>query len=136
MNTTTSEDMRRNRETATRFFASPSSLPVSFVFDEKPVSGIPALWNSKISTRSIDANIHETVFEGTDPTTGLNLRIEYTAYRDFPVIEWVGWLTNHGTVATPVIRDLLALDGVFKGTSPRCWFTAMAIFTARGDIRL
>ena len=68
--------------------------------------------------RRIDANLIETVFEGRDPATGLNVRVECLAYQDYPVVEWVMWLSNQGSAATPVLQDILALDGAFSGTSP------------------
>ena len=33
-------------------------------------------------------------------------------------MEWVAWFTNQSQDATPVIRDILALDASFNGPSP------------------
>ena len=115
---TTPHDMLRIRTLADRFFGRAADLPISFVLDGKPLSGIPDHWHPVSNMRWIDANIRETVFEGTDPTTGLHIRVECTQYRDFPVIEWVAWFTNHGQAPTPIIRDILAMDGVVQGASP------------------
>jgi len=112
------DDMDRGRGWTNRLFSSPTSLPISFMLDGKAVAGIPEDWGSRSSRRRIDANIIETVFEGHDAKTGLKLRIEYMEYLDYPVVEWVAWLANTGSQVTPVLSDILALDGSFEGTSP------------------
>ena len=116
--TTTAEDMNQSRQWLSRLFAGPSELPVSFVLDGKATYGIPQQWRPQVTRRTIDANIHETIFEGNDPATSLNLRVECTEYRDYPVMEWVAWLTNKGSDTTPIIRDIRALDAAFPGSSP------------------
>ena len=120
------EDMQKSREWAGRFFSDPADLPVSFVFDGRDVGGIPKDWQSVSNRRRIDANIFETVFEGNDAGSGLNVRVECTEYQDYPVVEWVAWLTNKGRETTPVISDLLAMDGTFRGSSP-------ALYHCNGD---
>ena len=112
------EDMLRSREWTGRFFSSPSDLPLSFVLGERAIAGIPEDWQPVPNRRRIDANIFETVFEGNDAGTGLNVQVACTEYQDYPVVEWVAWLTNKGHEATPVIRDILAMDGAFRGSSP------------------
>ncbi len=114
---TTAEDMRNVREWAGCFLDGPGSLPISFVYDGKPIRGIPNDWQPVTTRRRIDANIVETVFEGADPATGLRIRAEGVMYEDYPVVEWTAWLTNTGSATTPVISDLLGLDGQFDGTS-------------------
>ncbi len=60
----------------------------------------------------------ETVFEGTDPETGLNVRVEATEYKDFPVVEWVAWFTATGPDPTPILSDIQAMDAALAGASP------------------
>lgn len=112
------EDMLKSREWAGNFLSDPADLPISFVLDDKAVRGIPEEWQPVSSRRSIDANICETIFEGNDAGTGLSIRVECTEYRDYPVVEWVAWFINKGHETTPVIRDILAMDGTFKGPLP------------------
>ncbi len=116
--TTSSGDLLKSREWTGQFFTGAAQLPVSFVFDERSLRGIPEEWQPVSARHRIDANISETVFEGTDSGTGLNIRVEYTEYHDYPVVEWVVWFTNNGDEATPVIRDILPMDGTFSGSSP------------------
>jgi alpha-galactosidase len=115
---TTPEDMQKSRSWTEHFLAHPGSLPISFTYDGKKVTGIPESWHPVSHKRRIDANLIETVYEGQDPAAGLNVRVECLAYQDYPVVEWVVWLSNQGSAATPVLQDILALDGAFTGTSP------------------
>lgn len=115
---TTPGDMSQSQACAERFFSRAIDLPISFVLNGKAISGIPEDWHPISSRRRIDANISETVFEGTDPGTGLNVRVECTQYLDYPVVEWVAWFTNKGNTPTPVISDILAMNGKFQGASP------------------
>ena len=110
--------MERSRKWTSRFLAGPATLPVSFLLDGKAVTGIPADWAPESKRRRIDANIIETIFEGRDAKTGLTLRVECAEYLDYPVVEWVAWFTNTGNQPTPIISDILALDGRFEGSSP------------------
>ena len=123
---TTPDDMSKSRSWTGRFLSGPTDLPISFVFDGRAISGIPKGWRPTSNRRRIDANICETVFEGNDPATGLNVRVECTEYRDYPVVEWVAWFANRGHETTPVIRDILAMDVTFEGASP-------AVYHCNGD---
>jgi alpha-galactosidase len=111
-------DMLQSQASAKRFFSRAADLPISFVLDDQAIHGIPAAWRPVINKRRIDNNRSETVFEGTDPKTGLQVRVECTEYHDYPVMEWVAWFSNKGQETTPIIRDILALDGTFKGSGP------------------
>jgi alpha-galactosidase len=113
--------MARGRSWCGHFIAAPEQLPISFHYDGQKVSGIPAAWSPVATTRRIDANILETVFEAHDATTGLQVRAECLAYLDYPVVEWTVWLTNRGDTPTPIISDLRAIDAAFSGTSPVLW---------------
>lgn len=67
--------------------ASAATLSLSFVFDEKRITGIPVAWQPITQWRHIDANLTETIFAGQKPATGLHLRVECLADQDYPVIE-------------------------------------------------
>ncbi len=103
--TTHPADMRKCQDWSARHLACAADLPISFTLDEQPIAGIPANWQPTASRRWIDANIEETVFEGTDPATGLSLRVEVNEYRDYPAMEWVAWFTNRGQGDTPIVPD-------------------------------
>jgi alpha-galactosidase len=116
--TTRPEDMSQMRIWSERFFTNAADIPISYVLDGKATRGIPSDWRPVSTRRRIDANIAETVFEGSDPGSGLNIRVECSEYLDYPVVEWVAWFTNNGRAPTPVLSDILALDGAFSGAAP------------------
>ena len=121
MNTTASTspaDMEQLHVWTARYFASAKQLPVAFNLGGKAIAGFPDRWQATTRRQRIEANLVETVYEGTDPVTGLRLRVEVTEYQDYPVVEWVAWLTNMGTAPTPIISDLRALDATFAGDAP------------------
>ncbi len=103
------------------FVSDPAHLPISFLYDGSKVTGIPAAWTPTARTRWLDATMRETIFEGTDPRTGLTLRVEWLDYRDYPVVEWTAWLVNRAHQPTPLLQDILALDATFAGASPVLW---------------
>ncbi len=115
---TTADDLRQSRRWTEHFLSAPEHLPISFLYDGKEIRGIPSEWDPLVRTYRIDAALVETRFEGTDPETGLNLRVECLHYADFPVVEWTAWLTNTGSEPTPILSELRALDGTFEGASP------------------
>jgi len=117
-NTTRAADMEQRQRWLGEWMSAASSLPVSFLYGGRPISGIPQAWNPAMHRRRIDASIVETVFEGSDPGSGLAARVEVTRYLDYPVVEWVAWLENRGDQRSPLIEGLLALDGAFEGDSP------------------
>jgi alpha-galactosidase len=110
--------MLQGQAWAKHFFSRPADLPISFVLDNKAIHGIPQEWSPVVRKRRIDNSRSETVFEGTDPKTGLHVRLECTEYHDYPVLEWVAWFSDKEPRATPIIRDILALDGRFQGSAP------------------
>lgn len=115
---TIAEDMVLCRAWSDPILSTPGNLPVSFRYGEKAIRGIPPQWSPASARRRIDANIVETIYEGTDPETGLRLRVECLTYQDYPVVEWTAWLSNTGNGPTPLISDVLALDAAFAGSSP------------------
>jgi len=110
--------MSRIRAWTRQNLSRPEELPISFVYGGQALHGIPESWHPTSNQRRVDANITETVYEGTNTETGLAIRVECTEYRDYPVAEWVVWFTNKGSGATPVLSDVLAIDGSFAGASP------------------
>ena len=112
------KDMLNIRKWTKDFFPSVENLPISFIYNGRKINGIPDNWATKIERRRIDANIIQTDYEGTDPETGLSLRVECIEYTNYPVVEWTGWLENKSDAPTPIISDILALDNKFEGKLP------------------
>jgi alpha-galactosidase len=115
---TTPEDIAQSRFWIAYFMTDPARLPISFLYGEKAIAGIPESWNPVIHKNRIDANILQTTFEGMDGATGLAVKVECLEYRDFPVVEWTAWLSNEGEQTSLLISDFLALDGSFDASPP------------------
>ncbi len=98
-------------------FSTPDDVPLTFTYGGRAIRGIPAEFNPQVRQLRPDTNLDMWVVEGTD-AAGLNLRAECVEYRDFPVTEWVAYLTNTGAMPTPIISDLRILDREFTGTDP------------------
>jgi len=128
----TPDDMLKSRAWAIRFFSRPANLPISFMLDGKSINGIPDKWQPVSYHRRIDANISDTVFEGTDPETSLNVRVECTEYHDYPVLEWVAWFKNNGSDPTPVLHNIRAMDGTIQGISPILYHCNGDFYSAEG----
>ncbi len=111
--------MAASRAWASRFLSNPADLPIRFSLAGTDITGIPAHWKPVTRTRPIDSNMVEIVFEGVDPDSGLNVRVECLQYRDYPVVEWVAWFTNTGEVDSPTVSDIMAMDVHFDGSSPK-----------------
>ena len=123
---TNPDDMKKRSAWTGHLFSRPVTLPFSFRYQGEKISGIPLGWDPLETLRRIDANLTERVYEGVDPTSGLKIRVECLEYQDYPVVEWVVWLTNIGTTPTGMIENVLALDGEFAGLDP-------VLTTSNGD---
>lgn len=108
-------------------FVSAASVPVSFCCGGKTVRGIPEEFSPRINRIELNSSVVLTIVEGTDKN-GLTIRAECTEYRDFPVSEWVAYLTNNGEEDTPVISDFRIIGTVFSGTEP-------TLLRSNGDYR-
>ncbi len=117
------QDMAASRAWSLGYFDQPSNLPISFVLDGQQIRGIPASWHASMQSRWIDANIIETQYEGTDPASGVKVRVLASTYRDFPVVEWVAWFSNSRTDSldskqfAPLISDIQAMDVKLNASS-------------------
>ena len=115
---TTAADMKRIGGWKEHHLLTPHTLPFSYALADRRLRGIPPDFHPSVARRRIDANIVETVYEGTDDTTGLTIRVECFEYLDYPVVEWTAWFTNTGTAKTPLLSDILAIDASFEGSAP------------------
>lgn len=98
-------------------FTSPENLPLSFTYDGHAVRGIPASFSPIVEIRRIDANLQQTIVTGRN-AAGLEIRVEYVEYLDFPATEFLAFFTNRGKCDSPVISDVKILDGVLPILNP------------------
>ncbi|MCL5099465.1 MAG: alpha-galactosidase [Candidatus Omnitrophica bacterium] len=87
--------------------------PFSFVYDGKPLAETLKSWQLKRETKQLDARRSCLELIYSAPTSGFEVRCEVTAYRDYPAVEWVLYLQNHGTNDSPIIENIQALDTSF-----------------------
>ena len=101
-------------------------LPISFKLDGEEFHGIPKEYDTKIETEE-NEKVKKTTFTGIN-AEGLEIKVIMTKYSDFPVVEYVTYLTNKGDKPTGIIDKLKGYDKEFFGYSP--YFTY-----GNGDIR-
>lgn len=88
--------------------------PFSFMYDANPSAGLLDKWTPKRDLRQLDDGRTEYTVTYTDPTTGLVVRAVAVEYHDFPTIEWTLYFRNNGTVDTPLLTDIQAIDTWFR----------------------
>lgn len=88
----------------------PEELPIRFLCGGKPVCGIPAQWNPRVSVHTTAKGITETTVTGISPE-GLELRVIHRTYPDYAAAEYVAFLTNRGTEDSPLVEKVrFAMD--------------------------
>ncbi len=90
--------------------ASASSVPFSFLYDDKPSSEILSKWKLERSQKQLDANRLSRTLIFSDPATALQVRCESVEYADYPVVEWTVYFKNSGQEDTPILENIQALD--------------------------
>jgi alpha-galactosidase len=91
-----------------------TDIPFSFVYDGR--ASIDALkdWKMDRKSEKIDASRTRHTTTYTDPKTGLEVRWVAVEYADFPTVEWTVYFKNTGSVDTPILSDIRALDTRFE----------------------
>ncbi len=84
--------------------------PFSFIYDSRPSSDLISTWEqgSLILQLTKAGKSHEVTY--TDPQTNLVIRLVVLQYKYFPAVEWVVYFQNSGTMTTPILEDIQALD--------------------------
>jgi alpha-galactosidase len=109
---TADEMAQARRWAAAAFEIAPKTKPCfSFTYSGKPSGELWAACNFKKTGRKLDDQRTEHTLTWTDPKTGLEVRCASVEYADFPVVEWTVYFRNTGKNDTPIIENILALDG-------------------------
>lgn len=95
--------------------------PFSFTYGDRPFAELWKHWRLERTSRKLDERRTERTLSYTDPESGLVVRCVAVEYHDFPTVEWTLYLKNSGTVDTPILKDVQALD-VRLRRGPACEF--------------
>jgi alpha-galactosidase len=85
---------------------------VSFKYGDAGSEQLLGKWARKTEEKVLAANVVRREVTYTDPASGLEIRMQAEQFQDFPAVEWVVSLTNRGSADTPILENILAMDGV------------------------
>jgi alpha-galactosidase len=88
--------------------------PLSFTYGGAASAELLPTWRLERASREVDGRRVAHTLTWTDPATGLELRSEAMVYRDFPAVEWTPYFRNRGSVDTPILADIQAIDATFE----------------------
>ena len=83
----------------------------SFMFGGNPSADLLKSW-ARDFTEQTDPVARRRELKYQDLTSGLQLRVTTTEYKDFPAVEWVVYLTNTSSTNTPLLESIQALDAL------------------------
>ncbi len=96
------------------------NVPFSFQYDGKPSAQLLAGWQiSRTIVADPGGEIHRTIY--TDPATHLTVMADVRLYPDFPdAVDWVIRFRNDGPTDTPILENILPLDGSIPASPGTC----------------
>jgi alpha-galactosidase len=84
----------------------------SFLYGGTNSTTLAVHWAREVSEHKLDAQRTRRELTYRDPVSRLEVRSDVIQFSDFPAVEWVVHLTNHGTNNTPIIESIQALDAL------------------------
>ncbi|NNM87710.1 MAG: hypothetical protein HKL95_04240 [Phycisphaerae bacterium] len=96
----------------------PNALPFSFVYDQRESHDLFTLNTAERTCDAWREGQRNSTLTWRDPATGLTCIMELTQYENFPAVEWVLHFRNDGSVETPILKDVFALNIRWPGDSP------------------
>ena len=105
-------EMRRAEQWTQRFApqATDANVPFSFVLGSQPSAASWPSWTVTSDVEESSASSRRRSVSWRDPKTGLEVVAEMVRFNDFPAVEWVLRLKNHGTTDSPILEQILPLD--------------------------
>jgi alpha-galactosidase len=91
--------------------------PFSFVYDGKSSAELLKSWKTNCTSQKLDSQRTEHTLTYSDPAGGLEVRCVGVEYLDFPTVEWTLYFKNAGSVDTPILEKIQALDVAFNGST-------------------
>lgn len=94
----------------TKLLPDPVKPPFSFIYGAESSTAFLPGWQREVKMLRVEdaKQQHEVTY--TDPGTGLVVRSVVTVFEDFPAVESVIYLKNTGSLDTPILQDIQALD--------------------------
>jgi len=92
----------------------PAALPFSFTFGGRPSAELLNRWPLEQSTSNLDEQRVRRTLKYTDPQSKVEVRCEAIEYLDFPTVEWTLYFRNTGTVDSPILEDIQALNATWE----------------------
>ena len=92
----------------------PAALPFSFTFGGRSSAELLNRWPLEQSTSNLDEQRVRRTLKYTDPQSKVEVRCEAIEYLDFPTVEWTLYFRNTGTVDSPILEDIQALNATWK----------------------
>ena len=96
--------------TMAHFGPGATTRPFSFIYGGQSSASLIGNWKTAHSQETLDESRTAHTLTFTDPDTGLEVRAEAIAYRDFPAVEWVLHFKNVGASDTPILEHILPID--------------------------
>lgn len=84
--------------------------PFSFVYNGKHSSEFIKDWEYSHESKKLDSLKTEHTYTYKDPKTGIQVQCKCVIFTDFPAVEWVLTFKNCGSVDTPIIENIQAID--------------------------
>ena len=112
------DDTGLNRAWAQHVFVG-TQCPFSFVYGGKPSASLLPSWEEHVESESLPGAERRTL-RFVDPETQLEVRAVATVFTDCPGVDWTVYFINNGKADSPVLENVLALDGLLgpAGDSP------------------
>ena len=111
----TPQEMKSAKQWAASSFES-GKPPFSFKYDGGQSAEFLKTWKLDRASRKLDEKRIKRTQTYTDTKTGLAVRCVAIEYLDFPTVEWTVYFRNTGSVDTPIISDIRALDATFTAS--------------------
>ncbi len=88
-------------------------IPFDFQYGERSAQAF--FRDCEVTLAPVTRGPGKAIYHATyrDRVTQLALSLELTAYSDFPAVEWIWRIKNHGAQDTPILRDIQALELVW-----------------------
>lgn len=85
------------------------TLPFSFVYGGQMSGDLLPGWRRDLAIQPTkDGRVYQVSL--SEPSTGLTVTWKATTFTDLPVVEWIVFFENRGSVDTPIIEEVQALD--------------------------